>query len=123
VGLDDRYLDPAGNGVWKMRLLDSSVDLNWTSLGYWHIHQAPVLDTLTPTLSDQDLAPGQLNVFSFTESQLGLLEERLATTGRVSFRLDGGPGVPRARHIFDWDPGYRQPPGVLPVLRIVYVLP
>ncbi len=123
MGLDNRYLDPAGNGVWKMRVLDSSVDLAWTSLGYWHIHQAPVLDTLNPTLSDQDLAPGRLNVFSFTESQLGLLEERLATTGRVSFRLDGGPGVPRARHIFDWDPGYREPPGVLPVLRIVYVLP
>jgi len=106
-----------------MRLLDSSVDLDWTRLNYWHIHTAPVLDTLTPTLSDQDLAPGRLNVFYFTGSQYALLRERLSTTGRVSLRLDGGPGNPRVRHIFDWDPGYRVPRGVPPVLRIVYILP
>jgi len=114
TGLDDRYMTAGARGTWVLNLLDSQVDLRWTRLGYWHVHYAPVVETLAPALGDGDLGPGRVNVFTFDPAQLDALVERMQTTGRASFRLDGGPAQPNVRHIFAWD---AQAP---PILRVIY---
>ncbi len=114
TGLDDKFLSPNAQGIWNLRLLDSQVDLPWSDLGYWHIHNAPVATTLSPTLADEELGPGQVHVFTFGPDRLAALSERLQTTRRASFRLDGEVARPSVRHIFAWD---AQAP---PVLHVVY---
>jgi hypothetical protein len=122
TGLDDRYLNGYG-GTWRLNLLSSSVDEGWFGLGYWQLHNAPVEQVLVPVLTDQDLAPGRVNVFSFEPAQLATLQMRLAGSGRASFRLDGDAYSPRVRHIFDWDPGYGHTGAQPPVLRLTYRQP
>jgi hypothetical protein len=119
TGLDNRYLNGYG-GTWWLNLLAPSVDVGWSGLGYWQLHNAPVEHVLSPTLTDQDLAPDRVNVFVFSPAQLAALQSRLAGSGKASFRLDGDAYSPRVRHIFDWDPGYGRPEASPPVLRITY---
>jgi len=113
-GRDGLYLSPAAGGTWQVQLLGSTVDQDWRGLGYWHIHHAPVVTTLTPGLHDDDLAEGRTNVLTFDATALRALEDRLKTTGRASFRLDGSAARRRVRHIFAWDAT------APPVLRITY---
>lgn len=124
VGQDTYFLTPGAGGRWRAHLLDQAVDLDWTRLGYWHLDNAAIRATLSPILNDSDLGVGITNRFEFATDQLSALEERLASTRRASFRIDGVPTAPRVRHIFDWSggdiPGPVQYPR--PALRIVYAL-
>jgi hypothetical protein len=117
TGLSGQFMTPGSQGTWNLRLLSMAVDDDWRSLGYWHIHNAPVLATVGPTLSDADLVPGQANRFSFGRTALAYLQARLGAGDKASFRLDGVAQAPRARHIFDWDAG------APPVLRVTYRRP
>jgi hypothetical protein len=110
----------ATGGAWALRLLSSEVDQNWRTVTYDQIHDALVLDTIPPELKPQDLAAGQVNIFTFTPAQLTQLERRLET-GLVSFRLDGPTQGPD--NLFTWDTGYGGGFGSRPVLRLVYQLP
>jgi len=105
VGRDDRYMDAFGYGAWHLQLLDSSVDLS--PLRFWDVDNAGVLASVPPKMSapevtDYDLAPDLVNTFIFSEGQLGLLQNRIDTTGRVTFRIHSVLEKPRARNIFDW---------------------
>lgn len=110
TGLRDDQLarrnDRIGTGVWMLRLLDSDIDVNWRRNTYQDILNAPVLQTLSPILSEDDLAAGKTNIFELTPAQIKILEiliiERENPT--VSFRIDGplvGPD-----NLFAWDTGY-----------------
>jgi hypothetical protein len=61
-----------------------------------------------------------VNVFPFREDQWFRLQDRLYTTGRVSFRLDYTTALPLFKTIFAWDGGLDHHP---PVLRVFYIPP
>jgi len=117
MGRSALYLTPQASGTWSLNLLNSNVDTLWAKsrFGYWHIHNTQVDATIPPVLTNADLGAGQPNVFRFSEEQLALVQQRLASTGKLSFRLDGTTTTPFIRQIFNWS-GW--PP---PILRIVYV--
>ncbi|MFQ6058523.1 MAG: hypothetical protein ACE5MB_06575, partial [Anaerolineae bacterium] len=106
-------------GQWNLQLLEASVDADWPSHTYADIHEATVAYTIPPTLYNADLGEGVVNTFSFTPDQLPALGERVATTGRASFRLDGpSAGI---MNVFSWDSGYGVGGlGRPPMLRINY---
>jgi hypothetical protein len=110
----------ATDGAWALCLLSSEVDENWRTVTYDQVQAAPVLDTIPPELKPEDLAAGQVNIFTFTPAQLTQLERRLET-GLVSFRLDGPTQGPD--NLFTWDTGYGEGFGSRPTLRLVYQLP
>ncbi len=100
-----------------MKLLDSSVDASWArrGFGYWHVANASVAASISPVLGSADLGAGRVNLFRFSEAQLTIAQQRLATTGKLSFRLDGTTTAAYARQIFGWSAW------APPILRIVYV--
>lgn len=111
-------------GEWRLRLLDPVVDDGWANHGYSIIHGTPVLGTIAPVLSPSDLGAGDENVFIFSSDQLAFLDQRIATTRRVSFRLDGPQSPPDS--LFSWYSGYSSgvnPPGPMPSLHLVVSVP
>jgi hypothetical protein len=102
TGKSSTYVE--SEGIWKLQLLDSGVDAGWPNHTYANIYGATVLATIPPELGPDDLGVGWPNIFTFTEGQLTYLEERVATTGQVSFRVDG-PDTGN-RNIFVWYTGY-----------------
>lgn len=137
VGLNAENL--GSGGTWSLRLLSPEVDENWPSATYDQIHNAPVVDTIPPELSLEDLAARQVNVFTFTPAQRAELERRQQGAGEpgspstplrtgggagepvVSFRLDGPESGPN--NLFTWDTGYGGGFGSRPALRVVYQPP
>ncbi len=103
TGQSTRYLATAGNGLWQVKLLTSAIDGNWQTLGYNQIHSARELSDLVPQLRQADLGVGVRNVMVFTPEQLGMLQERVATTQVISFRVDG-PSAGNS-NIMDWFSG------------------
>jgi hypothetical protein len=118
AGLSSEQL--ASGGIWTLRLLDSEIDQDWTKARYDQIRDAPVLDTISPELTSQDLEARQRSIFNFAPAQLTELERRLET-GLVSFRLDGP--VQGVNNLFTWDTGYGGGFGDRPVLRLAYQSP
>jgi thermitase len=120
VSLTGQTRQYAGSdGTWRLQLLASAADNGWTNDTYAIIHAAQVLSTVPPLLANTDLDAGKTNTFTFESGQLPLIEQRLSTTRRISFRLDGpDSGV---NNVFSWDSGYGQG-GLLikPVLAIEY---
>jgi immune inhibitor A len=119
TGQDTRYLDPSAPGTWQLDLM-AGLDADWSRVRYWDVDNAEIDATiraaqLNPVLTNEDLGVGVANTFLFGDDQLSLLEERINTTGAASFRLKGEAGMPRVRHIMDWD--------AMPVLRIWYIEP
>ncbi len=114
-GLTARYLDAQASGTWTLKLLDSAVDANWAGLGYWHIHHAAA-EPVGAAHPQPAIGPGVTNEFHFSSTQFDKLLDRMATTRKISFRLDGDAYFPRVRAIFAWDP--KAPP----ILRIKYVM-
>jgi len=91
IGTSSVYLDPGTGGNWRLRLLDESVDPNWTRLNYHHIHNAPVDATSPTVLRTADIATGRMNTFTLDATGVAQLHERLRTTRHASFRLDLEP--------------------------------
>lgn len=119
TGLDGEHLSQ--EGTWSLRMLDESIDENWPSRSYAHVHSARVNHTLSPELHHTDLGRGIVNVFTFNASQRAALEERFAH-GKVSFRLDGPSSG--SNNLFSWDSGYG--PGSMgkgPTLRLALGIP
>jgi len=120
VKLTGKSSPPGSEGVWKLQLLDSGIDAGWPNHTYADITGAAALDTIPPELGRDDLGPGWENIFTFRADQLAHLEDRLATTGKVSFRLDG-PTTGK-NNIFAWHTGYGNGDEVRrPVLHIDFV--
>jgi hypothetical protein len=101
VGLSGETLGSGGS--WSVRLLEEDIDADWPFHGYRAIHEAPVDQTLSPTIGVSDLAENELNVFLFSAGQRAILESRLEG-GLVSFRMDGPSSG--ADNLFTWDTGY-----------------
>jgi hypothetical protein len=104
TGLHDDRLSQ--DGIWMLRFLAPEIDPDWRRHNYQDIFNAPVLETLNPTLGSQDLMAGKSYVFELSAAQLKRLETWIITNEnpKVSFRLDGplvGPD-----NLFAWDTGY-----------------
>lgn len=112
TGASAIYLDAGTGGNWRLRLLDSSLDANWTRLNYFHIHNAPV-DATSPTIvKATDLGVGRMNTFTLDATATAELEQRLRTTRLASFRLDIESVFGVGRAIFGWN--------AKPTLKITY---
>ena len=104
------YLNRSAGGSWTLNLLSSDVDPGWQGKTYWDIAVlADVEATIGPALSYDDL--GVVNTFTFDMAQLLLLADRVATTGKASFRLDYEATHPFFKDIYGWSS---------PVLRVTY---
>ncbi len=117
TGRTARYTTPEVPATFDLQLLSSQVDDQWASLGYWHIHNAPVEATIPPELTGEEVGAGVVNTFTFTDEQLVALQGRLNGSGRASFRLDGDAAFAYGRYIFGWD-GRAE---FAPLLRLTYV--
>jgi len=125
VGRDKAFTDP---GAWSVQMLDAAIDVPWRSATFGQVAEAGVVAQIGPTLSDADLAAGRTNAFGFSAGQLAFLNQRLTTTRRVSFRVDGPPGPDE--NLFAWHSGvdkYRREsvppdPSLGPSLALAYVL-
>jgi hypothetical protein len=105
TGLDDRRLDRTANNAWSLRWLAPEINENWSRASFQEIHNAAVVQTILPPLSQADLAPFAANQFIFSEPQLRLLEQALVDNQtQIAFRLDG-PEV-GGDDLFTWDSGY-----------------
>jgi len=118
TGQSTRYLSSAGNGLWDVKLLEGAVDRGWRSASYTTIRGAGISSVLQPSLRQADLDVGRENVFVLADIQLRELEFRAATTGKVSFRVDGPSGG--LRNVMDWDSGFGSGLRRPPVLQVVY---
>ncbi|MSP12505.1 MAG: hypothetical protein EXR62_06055 [Chloroflexi bacterium] len=103
VGKDNRLIG-SGAGQWSLKLLDPAFDPSWSNRTYVDIHQATALSTIQPVLSGPNLAINVTNRFTFDANQLALLQARLSTTQRVSFRIDGPQSG--GNSVFVWHSGY-----------------
>jgi hypothetical protein len=112
TGASSIYLDPGTGGEWRLRLLDESVDTNWTRLNYYHIHNAAVDATSPTVLRTSDVVVGRMNTFTLDAAGVAELHDRLRTTKRASFRLDLASVFGVGRVIFGWD--------AQPTLKITY---
>ena len=120
TGQTRRFL--GDGGTWFLRLLSPDVDPNWPTPSFADIHNAPALHTIPPILHNEDLGVGVVNTFVFEQAHLRALEDRLASTKRVSFRLDGPDSG--GNNVFSWDSGYGTGGlGAKPALRITYSVP
>jgi minor extracellular protease Epr len=82
-------------GAWKwvgkpakfeVQLLEPAVDGRWEELDYASVTGADPLLTLSPTLTEYNLGENLVNRFSVGS---GYLEDRRASTDRLTFRIDG----------------------------------
>lgn len=117
TGRSDSYLERNVVGLWQAELLPANLDSIWRTSNYFQIHTAPAVGSLVPVLRNDALAPGRVNVFRFLPANFSLLKSRMATTGKVSFRISGTTTAPYVREIFGWDGRS----SAAPVLRITYV--
>jgi len=126
VGRESRYTKP---GEWRVQLLDAAIDAPWREATYDQVHGAAVLAPLEPVLYDYDLAVGRRNGFGLSGEATGFLNDRLRTTRRVSFRMDGPGG--EDNNLFAWESGvdtYNRAsdppdPALGPSLHLSYIVP
>ena len=101
----------------RLNYLNASYPVSWTlgllpdkfggyeesqplsSATYNDVHAATVT-LATPAYDSRELGVGLGNTFALTAEQLAALNARRATTGRVTFRIDGPPGGPD--NLFVW---------------------
>jgi hypothetical protein len=109
-------------GTWEVRVLTDTLDYDWPALNYQTIHNATVLQSLLPVLTDGDLAVRRINEFTFGPEQLRLLEQRVLNNPRISLRIDGP--LTGANNVFSWDSGYGpETQGFKPVLFVSAAAP
>ncbi|RME48944.1 MAG: hypothetical protein D6791_02035 [Chloroflexi bacterium] len=112
----------AGTGTWWLDMLTPEIDGGWAGHTFDDIRNAATIAAVGDRLPASALGPGVVNTFDFDAYALSLLEERLQTTRRVSFRLSG-PEEAVGTNLFSWDSGYgAESTGNPPVLRVTYTL-
>ncbi len=90
------------DGAFVLNILSSEIDTGWSKHNFEIIHNAAVDEALSPLLEATDLAEGRTNKFIFNAAQRSIIEERLAESHLLSFRLDSlSP-----EGWFGWDSGY-----------------
>ena len=93
------------SGTWTVNVLTSDIDYGFPTFGYSRIHAGYMEATLLPMLGVSQLDAGLTNVFIFQPSQRSIFATRLATTQRLTFRMDG-PSSGTGLNLFTWDSGY-----------------
>lgn len=119
-----------GSGYWRLEMLAPTVDGGWAGHDFFDIRDAPAVASIAEPMPATELGPGRVNILDFSAQTLQLLEERLVSTRRVSFRLTGPEDAGAAtaptslsRGLFSWNSGYGvENAGDPPVLRITYTL-
>ena len=109
--------------VWYAHWLDEAIDGVFPGTSYQQLKTAAVKDTLSPSLSSDELAHGRTNIFIFNTAQVAALNDQLRSSGRISFRLDG-PESGSTINTMAWETGYGKGsagPQTKPVLRLSYV--
>ncbi len=105
TGLDDKRLNPDANGTWEVRWLAPEINEEWSRRSFQDIHNAKVLQSLLPAVSQDQLAPLVVNRFEFNQEQRTLLERAIVDQQTlIAFRLDGPQAG--ADNLFTWDSGY-----------------
>jgi len=117
TGLSERHMSPQGNGLWRVKMLQATADAGWPNHSFPQVASARVFAQLAPELRQYDLGVGRRNVYEFGPVLRRELEWRAATTGKVSFRIDG----PRygVSNVFAWDSGYGTGVRAAPELAVV----
>lgn len=111
-----------GSGSWWLEMLAPEIDPGWAGHTFANIRNARAIARIGGPMPESVLGPGRVNTLSFNDNSLRLLEERLQTTRRVSFRLSG-PEDSAEASLFSWDSGYgAESIGAPPVLRVTYTL-
>lgn len=100
IGQSRDFID---SGEWTVQLLDPSMDAGWRSATFEHVKNAVSLARIGPVLGEFELTDGRTNTFGFSPEQLGLLDARLDSSRRVSFRVDGPGG--EDNNLFAWHSG------------------
>ncbi|MFN2252117.1 MAG: hypothetical protein ACK2UL_09405, partial [Anaerolineae bacterium] len=126
IGRDKDFTDP---GRWAVYLLADTIDSGWRTATFADVQEAGQLAQVGSDLTDTNLAPLRANSFGHDATALGLLNERLATTRKASYRVDGPSG--EDDNLFGWHSGvdkYRRDsvppdPALGPSLHLSYVLP
>ena len=91
-----------GTGSWALELLNDSIDSGWSGILYNDLKNAPLDETVPPTLTQTDLGPRQWTTFTFTAGQLGNLKHHIAL-GKASFRVTCLSG---SNVVYNWASGY-----------------
>jgi 5'-nucleotidase/UDP-sugar diphosphatase len=107
-----------GDSAYTLNLLSSDLDNTWSDLSYWAIAHAYVRATAELGMVTPDEGAVNTADFSFQKG-IDMLQERLVTTGKVSFRLDGELQRAYGRDIVGWDGRAVDPP----VLHVTFYLP
>lgn len=111
-----------GNGDWWLEMLASAIDGGWAGHSFADIRNAQAIATIAEPMPASALGPGRVNTLDFDDTALQLLDERLQTTRRVSFRLSGSENA-TGTNLFSWDSGYgAESAGGSPILRVTYTL-
>lgn len=100
VGRESRFTKP---GSWALKLLDRGIDAGWRDATFDMLRATTVLAQIGPTLSDVDLGVGRKNSLGFTPEQLAFIQDRLGSTRKLSFRVDGPGGD--ENNLFAWHSG------------------
>ncbi len=100
IGQDRAFID---SGEWTVQLLEPSIDAGWRSASFDQVRTAVSLARIGPVLGEFELAEGRTNAFGFSPDQLGLIEARLGSSRRISFRADGPSG--EDNNLFAWHSG------------------
>ncbi|MSP12151.1 MAG: hypothetical protein EXR62_04240 [Chloroflexi bacterium] len=118
VGKDDKWLQNYDD--WNIQLLISSVDTFWASRSYNDLHPASVVSTtLVPVISSSSLGKNVTNSFTFGPADLLALQDRLHSTQKISFRVDGPDSGDN--NVFIWHTGAGgDDPVFRPRLRLTY---
>lgn len=116
------YVD---GGTWQVQMMGPEVDAGFTSITFPTVDNAPLVGLIAGPMGDADLAaPGQANVLTFQPERVAALQERLRSTGKVSFRVDGPTPDGSTYSLQSWDSGYGQGglgPDFKPVLRLTFL--
>jgi 2',3'-cyclic-nucleotide 2'-phosphodiesterase/3'-nucleotidase len=107
-----------GESTYSLNLLPGDLDGTFSDVSYWAVHNA----TPEATLDMGMVVPGvgTVDTATFDVAAVSALQDRLLTTGKASFRLDGTLLLPYGRDVLGWD---GRADGGAPVLRVTYYAP
>jgi|GEM_PF-891407 len=108
-----------GPGEWRLQFLAPAIDAGWPTHNFQAIHNAAVIGTVPPVLTQDDIGTDIVNTFTFGADTLAALQDRVDFTHKASFRLDGPVAGPN--NLFSWDSGYGNGLQKPPVLHIDYI--